>query len=562
MNHSRHGVQNELQSQLGRNRDFGSWFEAHSNLSAILVLTAALLIRLRAASGTFLNPDEALHYLLANQSSWRMAYNASLTNAHPPLLTLVLFLWRSVGTSEFVLRLPSVIAGTAFCWIFFKWLTRMFGPVTGFVGLILVSFLPPMIALSAEVRQYALLLFFLVSAAYLLERALAENSAAMMLLSAISLCLAILSHYSAILFAAALGLYSLHRLIARRPSAQVQAAWVMGQAGVLGLIVSLYVSHISKLKGDYAAGTINGWLANSFFRPGHDNPLLFAIARTGGVFQYVFGQLAVGDIAFLAFIVGVVLLWRKNVTPEGSTVTSRQIDALLVLPFAVAAAASIARIYPYGGTRHSAFLIMFALAGVSFLLAKLVKQRIARGIGLAILIVAVCTAFGKPHRPYMLREDQSRTQMVRAMGFIHAQIPQSDLIFVDYQTRLLLGYYLCPEQSVPFSAPVGSLEEFQCNGYQIVAAGPDLYIFTAENFVSRWNQLLKSAPLKSGQSVWVIQAGWEVDLAHDLQSRLVEFRELNPQSFGRNITIFKVKVGQPISVTDAQPNRACKSRSA
>src|SRR5580658_7039238 len=265
MNHSRQDPQGELGSQSGENQRSVSWIETHSNLSALLIVTGALLVRLRAASGTFLNPDEALHYLLANQSSWRMAYNASLTNAHPPLLTLVLFLWRSVGTSEFVLRLPSVIAGTAFCWIFFKWLSRMLGPVTGFIGLILVSFLPPMIALSAEVRQYALLLFFVVSAAYLLERALAENSAAMMLFSAISLGLAILSHYSAILFAAALGLYSLHRVIACRPSAQLQAAWVMGLAGVLGLIVSLYVSHISKLKGDYAAGTINGWLANSFF---------------------------------------------------------------------------------------------------------------------------------------------------------------------------------------------------------------------------------------------------------------------------------------------------------
>jgi len=144
--------------------------------------------------------------------------------------------------------------------------------------------------------------------------------------------------------------------------------------------------------------------------------------------------------------------------------------------------------------------------------------------------------------------------MVRARGFIHAQIPQSDLIFVDYQTRLLLGYYLCPQQPVPFSALVGSLEQFRCNGYQVVAAGPDLYIFTAENFVSKWDQLLQSVSLKSGQSVWVIQAGWEVDLAHDLPSRVPEFRELSPQSFGRDITIFKLKAGQSIPVTDAQPN--------
>src|SRR5580698_3743473 len=183
MNHSRQDPQSELESQSGGNQRSVSWFETHSNLSALLIVTAALLVRLRAASGTFLNPDEALHYLLANQSSWRLAYQASLTNAHPPLLTFVLYFWRGVGTSEFVLRLPSVIAGTAFCWIFFKWLSRILGPVAGFIGLILVSFLPPMIELAAEVRQYALLLFFLVASAYLLERALAENSAAVMLLS-------------------------------------------------------------------------------------------------------------------------------------------------------------------------------------------------------------------------------------------------------------------------------------------------------------------------------------------------------------------------------------------
>src|SRR5580700_4870070 len=177
MNYGQH-VQDEFESEPCQELRSDRWFEAHFNLIAILVVTAAFLIRLRTAWGTFLNPDEALHYLLANQSTWLLSYKASLTNAHPPLLTFVLYFWRRLGSSEFVLRLPSVIAGTAFGWIFFQWLTRLFGRVTGFIGLMLVSFLPPLIALSAEVRQYALLLFFLVSAAYLLERALAENSAA------------------------------------------------------------------------------------------------------------------------------------------------------------------------------------------------------------------------------------------------------------------------------------------------------------------------------------------------------------------------------------------------
>jgi Dolichyl-phosphate-mannose-protein mannosyltransferase len=539
MNHTPHRLRNEIQRESGWSGNLASWFVTHSNFSASLILVAGLVVRLRAASGTFLNPDEALHYLLAVQPSWRLAYDASLTNAHPPLLTLVLYVWRAVGSSEFVLRLPSVLAGTAFCWICFKWLTRILGPVAGFIGLIFVTFLPPVIALSAEVRQYALLLFFLAGSAYLLERALSEDTAPGMLLSAISLYLAMLTHYSAILFAAVIGVYSLLRVIAGRPRANVVIAWISGQAGALGLLTVLYLTHISKLKGDYAAGTINTWLANSFFRQGHDNPLLFVIARTGGVFQYVFGQLAVGDVAFLAFIVGLVWLFRKRASPGSPNFPRRQLGILLALPFAVGAGAAIARIYPYGGTRHSAFLIMFAVAGVSFFVAELVKQRIGRGVASAILIVAICNAWAQPHRPYMLREDQSRMQMLRAIGFIHAQIPSTD-IFVDYQTRLLLGYYLCPEQPVSFSAPIGSFEEFRCNGYQVVAAGPDLYTFTADNFLPRWSQLERSFPLKSGQAVWVIQAGWEVNLAYELQTRFPEFRALNPQSFGRNISIFRL----------------------
>jgi len=554
MNDLRQPLQNEVESQPRRLRRFENWIETHSNLSAMLILTLGLLIRLWAAWGTFLNPDEALHYLLANQSSWRLAYNASLTNAHPPLLTLVLYWWRALGTSEFVLRLPCVIAGTAFCWLVFKWLTRLLGLATGFIGLILVSFLPPVIALAAEVRQYALLLCFLAATAYLLERAFAENSAAMMLLSAISLCLGLLSHYSAILFAAAMGVYSLLRLLARRPSVSVSAAWIMGQASVLGLIAALYVSHISKLKGDYAAGTIQGWLANSFFRPGHDNAILFVIARTGGVFQYVFGQLAVGDLAFLAFIAGVVFLWKGNISSADLNATSRQLGVLLVLPFAVGAGTSLARIYPYGGTRHSAFLIMFAVAGVSSLIAWLAKQRIATGILLAVLIVAVSSAFGQPHRPYMLRADQSRTQMIRATEFIESQIPNSDLIFIDYQTRLLLGYYLCPEQPVVFAAPIGSFENFQCGRHRIVAAGPDLYIFSAQRFPPRWNELQRFFPLRPGQEVWVIQAGWDVNLPKELQGSIPGFRDLSPRSFGKNITIFRMTVGQPMPVIGAPPN--------
>ncbi len=116
-----------------------SWLGAHADLLAFAVIVVGLVARLWAASGTFLNPDEALHFRLANQLSLAQAYKESLTASHPPLLTFVLYYWRAMGTSDLWLRLPSVIAGVVFCWIFYKWLRNVAGKLTGFVGLLFRS---------------------------------------------------------------------------------------------------------------------------------------------------------------------------------------------------------------------------------------------------------------------------------------------------------------------------------------------------------------------------------------------------------------------------------------
>ena len=87
-----------------------------------------------------------------------------------------------------------------------------FGRAAGCVGLILASFSPALVALSAEVRAYALLLFCIGGALYFLERAFVQDSVRQMWDFTAFLYLAILSHYSAVFFAAAAGVYALARI--------------------------------------------------------------------------------------------------------------------------------------------------------------------------------------------------------------------------------------------------------------------------------------------------------------------------------------------------------------
>ncbi len=525
-------------------------FKGHVNLAAILVTLLGLLARLWTASGTFLNPDEALHFRLANQVSLALAYRAGLTASHPPLLTFLLHFWRAFGTTELWLRLPSVIAGAAFCWMFYKWLAKAAGKLAGFVGLLFVTLLPPIVLLSAEIRQYSLLLAFLASALYFLDAAFAKNSAGRMAAFSLCLYLAMLSHYSALLFAAALGIYVLIRAFTERPPAVVLAAWAAGQLGALALATFLYKTHISNLGVGESRTVLQGWMSefylrHSYFDPAHDNPLKFLLGHTFGVFQYFFGQLAVGDVMGLLFFVAIVMLLRRRGLSEDRN-SLRRLGLFLLLPFAIAAAASFAHVYPFGGTRHVAFLVISGVAGVSVAIARLAAYRWTRGVAIAAFLIVVCVAFGQPRRPTMDRSDQSRSQMSAAMEFVRQNVAPADLIFTDYESDLLLGHYLCRQRPISFEASSADFEVFSCGPRVVSASYKAATLFTADNFANMWKRLVETYRLKPGDSVWVAQAGWDADLAENLRTRSLEFHDLPFESFGKNIKIFKLTVGQPM----------------
>ena len=132
------------------------------------------------------------------------------------------------------------------------------------------------------------------------------------------------------------------------------------------------------------------------------------------------------------------------------------------------------------------------------------------------------------------------------MSFIQHQVSPADVIFVDFQTSYLLRHYLCRERTAAFDAAMSSFRIFECGGYHVISTDYETNIFAAETFLSRWREMVRLYSLKPGDTVWVFQAGWDIHLADELKEKFPEFREMNVQSFGRNITIFKLTVGQPM----------------
>ncbi len=520
------------------------WLHDHLTTVALAITAAGFVARILAANRSYFNPDEVLHYLLINEPSLFLAYKASLTNAHPPLVYLLLYICHFAGRSELALRLPLVFAGTAFCWFTFKWIRALFGVPAALIALIVAAFSPALIALSAEVREYALLLFCMAAALCVLERAFEEQSAGTMWWFSLFLYLAILSHYSAAFFALALGIYALARVADSECSRTVVHAWVIGQLGALAIYAFLYVTHISRIRNNLAVWAMS--FGDTFFQFNQESIFGFTRDNTWNIFQYMFAQRHVAGAMLLAFIAGVAFLFFRDLIPALRNHGPRHIGIELLLPFAAVWAAAIAGIYPYIGSRHTIVLAPFAIAAASFLLAAICRQKLWAGILVATLLMAVSNFYGIPSEPGITKANQKRELMAAALSYMHQSIPEGDLILADQESSLALEYYYCAVDETFFmSWSRTNFDQFSCHGHLIVPL--HFWYLRPDGLAAPFEKMVHNQGLKPGERVWIFQAGWGGHLIAELPHELARFSCVTPRTFGENITIVPLMVGPDLS---------------
>jgi hypothetical protein len=512
------------------------------------VLIGGFILRLIPARRLFLNPDEALHNLLASQSTVGRAWDAALTNAHPPLLILLLYYWRMLGQSELWLRMPSVLAGTAACWFCYQWLKLVASRTSAILGLLIFSLAPSLILLSAEIRQYALLLFFMTACLYLAEIALQRNSSGRMILFSLSLYGALLTHYSSLIFALVIGIYMLVQLYPYRARLSLCIAWAVGQIGGIAIATYFLLTHIPRLRQTgMVRADLESYLRKSVFHPGERNPLEFVAAQTLRVFTYVVSHGLIGSLMFLLFLAGIVWLLRNGEKPDSDSPWNRPssgpLALLLGLPFLATWGVALAGLYPLGATRHDAFLAPFAIGGASIgIAAWLPGREWMKSLGV-ILCLAVCNLFPAPPPP-IRPKDQSIAQMRSAMAYLHASVPAGSMLLADYESGLLLGQYLCGHGVVQIFSPASEFSKADCGPYTVIATSFHDWKFVADTFAGEFSSGTKFAranDLLAHQSeIWLFYAGWINDSASAMKKHLPEFGCSAPQRFGENILVCRL----------------------
>lgn len=496
-----------------------SWVAKNAGWLALGAIAGGFFVYLFFASCCYLNPDEAGHFDAARAPSWMGAYRAALGLAHPPLFILVLHGMLFLGRSEPMIRLPSIIGGCAALWFTFAWLRRSLGAIPALAGAGFMALSPAAISASTEVRQYGLLLCCICGALYTTERAFAERSARWAIAQGLFLLGALLTHYAATVVLLCIGLYCWLRLfrdgVPRRLALTVATCQIV-QASVLIWLYFAQVRHGIP----FGPGASMDYLQNFYYAGTRETPLAYAWRAMSGTFAYASGR-RVAFVFMLVVLAGMAFLLKGR-----AKAPPWAMGFLVISPFIVGFSASICQIFPFAGSRHQAYLLPFFAAAIAAAFATL-------GRGLAVLLLLAEALIAPLWLMQVHTANDRRVMPLRDMtatiDYLNRTVPSGAPLFVDAQTRYVLGYYLSrnDKELATVKAPRGV--ESPLGRFDVVEPIHYVWEFVPGDVLNQVNQAAEVIGVSSRDPVWIASVAWG---SPSLASRLPAASGCDLKEFG------------------------------
>ncbi len=526
------GVWTTNRAKLGR---LESWIERNAGWLALGIIAAALVLRIAYADSCYLNPDEASHFGSARPDSWIETYKAAFMQVHPPLFILVLHGILFFGRTEAILRLPSVVAGTAALWLTFSWIRRSLGATPALAGLGFLALSPSAISASTEVRQYGLLLCFICGALYATERTFSERSTTWAIVQGLFLVAALLTHYTAIVVLVSLGFYVLLRSILDAVPRRILCSFCASQFVLATLLAWLYFGHV---RGTihFGASSSMAYLRHYYYTKTIETPLGFAWRSLSGTFLYAVGSRRLAFLVMLAFLAGVAALLA------GRTKAPKPLALLVILPFVVGFAAAVFEIFPFAGSRHQTYLLPFLAAGCSAALSGLQRAWTVPLLVLGAVIAPFWVTRAMP-------DNNSRVlpigDMTAAIAYVRGMVPKGSPLFVDFETREVLSYYLGRNDASLDNSQYKAGVEERLGDYRVAVPKEYVWAFQPDEVPEQVAESARSLGVPPHDPLWVMSASW---LDPSLASRLPATEDRDEKEFGR-ISVIKMSHWDQAQIT-------------
>ena len=518
--------------ELGR---LEAWIVKNSSWLALAIIAAAFAVRLAYSDSCYLNPDEASHFESARTSNWIETYKAAFMQTHPPLFILVLHGILFLGRTELILRLPSLVGGTAALWLTFAWIRRVVGEAPALAGLGFMALSPAAISASTEVRQYGLLLCFVCGSLYATERTFTERSTFWAIVQGLFLIGALLTHYTAIVVLLSLGLYVLLRSILDGVPRRILFTIGVSQLVLATLLGWLYFGHVRRLI-PFGIGASMDYLRPYYYAEARETPLGFTWRALSGTFSYAGGARRLSFLFMSVFLAGVAALLA------GRTKAPRLMALLVISPFAVGFAAAVFRVFPFAGSRHQTYLLPFLAAGISAALACLQRGRAVLLLLLGAVAVPIWVTRTAPDNNM---QALPIGDMTAAIEYVRRMVPRESPLFVDYETRQVLWYYLARNDTKLGHFALQSRVEERLGDYRVVVPREYVWAFRPDEVLEQVTESARALRVPPPDPLYILSAAW---LEPSLASRLPARRDRDVKEFGR-ISVIKVSHWDQAQIT-------------
>lgn len=361
--------------------DVGPIWHRYAWMIAVAITVLGFSLRVGDVYGFWINGDEGIYYTVSHAPTWEEARAAIAGNAHPPLFYYLLRVLALMSTDYTVLRLPSLLSGTAVIYLLFLLTQKIAGPVAGLLAALMASLSTGMIMLSQTARPYMVQLVLLIVALRCLLRSVGPCSsdappARHAWGYSVAILLAVFVHYSSFQIVGGVGLVLLVLLATRRMSFSRHRPILLAQIPIVLGIAYLYFTHIhAQLMG----GELQAEATGSWLKPYFVDGLPRLLAAMFGLCEYATAETVWASPVFVllgGFAVGV---WKPRY---------RLVTSLCATVFVAAIAMSALGLYPFGGHRHSIYLMCLVIPVSAIGLVTLFTSDWRLSVGTGVVLVA------------------------------------------------------------------------------------------------------------------------------------------------------------------------------
>jgi hypothetical protein len=409
-----------------------------TSLSLALVCALAAIPLLYFGATYYIEYDGYWHVFIAKQtwSNFLVEYQAT---AHPPLFFVLLRGALAIGDSRLIYRLVSIFSALGAIFLMGRNTLRLTGSgLTAVLAAFVFGISESTLLVALEVRSYALCVFFALAAfSYYLDIVdleIVEHDWKARVGFSVNVTLAILSHYSALIFFAACVAAPLllaagnpeyrSRFLAflrARPLAILLT--VLPPTGIgLGLFVSQARTFAAPL----------GYLAPYYFHPGREPRLAFLL-RTLKSELKLFSPVGFAAVLFVLCAIAAVVSCLIGIYGRGSRNFLTAISAaVFFLMSGVFMAAGVAGKYPFGGElRHQYLLFPFLVLSGFALLDRSLTLLSAPRARVALLSFGLLAAALNARAEYVRFPNVRSDHATSDVAMFRSLFPRPDVVLVD-----------------------------------------------------------------------------------------------------------------------------------